>query len=290
MHVMVGALFDAEGRVLIARRPPGKHLAGRWEFPGGKLAPGEKPLEGLKRELAEELGVELGAAVPLIKVRHEYHDRSVLLDVWQVTSYQGQPRGLDGQALEWIELDQLSNRELIQADRPIVTALRLPRAARMLSGPGELATAALRQDAPTTFIWRAGDITHSTDDQRDAVRVARARGHRVLVASSGADAAYTAAMSGADGVLLPWSGEALTVDQEGSFLVGVMVGTCDLARRAARAGAHFVVVVPGQKPATELPALCRDIGIPVYVGWYRDMSALPQLRAVGAHGCAVGPV
>lgn len=290
MHVMVGALFDAAGRVLIARRPPGKHMAGRWEFPGGKLAPGEAPLDGLRRELAEELDVTLGGAVPLIRVRHDYPDRRVLLDVWHVTGFEGTPRGLDGQALEWVALDELAHRDLIRADRPIVTALRLPRVARLISGAGPLATAALRRDAPTTFLWRPGDSEAKTDDLRDAVRVARARGHRVLVAAAGADAAMIAATTGADGLLVPWGAESLSIDPEGSFLVGVMVGSCELARQAAGAGAHFVVVAAGSKPSTEaLPALCRDIGVPVFVGWYRDAAALPLLREAGAHGCAIGP-
>ena len=86
IHVMAGAIADREGRILIAQRPRGRHMAGRWEFPGGKLANGEQPLEGLKRELAEELGVSVRAARPLIRLRHEYPDRRVLLDVWQVTA------------------------------------------------------------------------------------------------------------------------------------------------------------------------------------------------------------
>src|SRR5690606_30648453 len=102
IHVMAGALFDATGRVLIAQRPPGKHLAGGWEFPGGKLEPQESALDGLRRELFEELGVHVEQAQPLITLEHHYDDRSVLLDLWHVVSFTGEPRGLEGQALRWV--------------------------------------------------------------------------------------------------------------------------------------------------------------------------------------------
>jgi 8-oxo-dGTP diphosphatase len=125
IHVVAGALADADGRVLIAQRPRGRHMAGRWEFPGGKLAAGEEPLDGLKRELAEELGVSVRAARPLIRLRHDYPDRRVLLDVWQVTDYEGEPQALDAQALAWAKPDDLPQHDLLEANRAIVTALRL---------------------------------------------------------------------------------------------------------------------------------------------------------------------
>jgi mutator protein MutT len=117
---------DADGRVLIAQRPPGKHLAGGWEFPGGKLEPGETREAGLARELHEELGITIATPRPLIRVRHAYPTREVLLDMWVVTRYQGKPRGLDGQALRWCAQDDLPAAELLPADKPIVAALRLP--------------------------------------------------------------------------------------------------------------------------------------------------------------------
>jgi 8-oxo-dGTP diphosphatase len=127
IHVIAGALFDPTGRVLIAQRPPGKHMAGGWEFPGGKLEPGEAPLDGLKRELREELGVEVHDANPLIAYEHAYADRSVLLDLWLVSRFVGQPASLDGQALQWVELDQLDKVGLLEADRPMIAALRAVR-------------------------------------------------------------------------------------------------------------------------------------------------------------------
>jgi mutator protein MutT len=126
IHVVAAAVTDTAGRVLIAQRPPGKHLAGGWEFPGGKLEPGEARRAGLKRELYEELGIIMGAPRPLIRLRHTYSYGEVLLDMWVVSQYRGEPRGLDGQAIRWCTQDELATVELLPADGPIVAALRLP--------------------------------------------------------------------------------------------------------------------------------------------------------------------
>lgn len=130
MHVMAGALIDAGGRVLLAQRPPGKHLAGAWEFPGGKLEPGESPLQGLVRELREELGVEIdpASAVPLTQVPWSYGDRQLLLDTWCVTRWEGVPASLDNQALRWAEPALVDPEALAPADRLILQALCGPRA------------------------------------------------------------------------------------------------------------------------------------------------------------------
>jgi mutator protein MutT len=126
-HVVAAGVTDLKGRVLIAQRPPGKHLAGRWEFPGGKLEAGEDRRLGLARELREELGITLSAAPrPLIRVRHRYDYGEVLIDMWMVRVYAGEPKGLEGQALRWCTREELETVELLPADGPIVAALRLP--------------------------------------------------------------------------------------------------------------------------------------------------------------------
>ena len=123
IHVVAGALFDSAGQVLIAQRPVGKALAGRWEFPGGKLHADEDPYAGLVRELREELGVEVRAAARLIRYPHAYPERTVWLDMWIVTDWSGEPRGLDGQALKWVEPPRLHEEDILEADQPIVAAL-----------------------------------------------------------------------------------------------------------------------------------------------------------------------
>jgi mutator protein MutT len=135
VHVVAAAVIDATGRVLIAQRPEGKHLAGGWEFPGGKLEPGEERVAGLARELREELGITICRPRPLIRVRHAYPSREVLLDIWVVKRYGGEPEGLDGQALRWCTQDELAVAELLPADKPIVAVLRLPERLRQWTSP-----------------------------------------------------------------------------------------------------------------------------------------------------------
>ena len=126
IHVVAGAVTDEKDRVLIAQRPPGKHLAGGWEFPGGKLRLGEDRRAGLKRELREEIGIEIRTPRPLLRLRHTYPFGQVSLDVWVVRHYLGEPRALDGQALRWCTQVELESTELLPADKPVVAALRLP--------------------------------------------------------------------------------------------------------------------------------------------------------------------
>jgi 8-oxo-dGTP diphosphatase len=117
IHVVAGALFDSTGRVLIAQRPAGKHMAGGWE-------PGEEPRDTLVRELREELGIEVHDATPLIAYEHEYPHRRVLLDLWVVISYSGEPQPLDAPALQWTAIDELQRVGLLAADLPMIPALR----------------------------------------------------------------------------------------------------------------------------------------------------------------------
>jgi mutator protein MutT len=119
-------LVDRRRRILIAQRPPGKHMAGAWEFPGGKLEPGEGSVAGLRRELREEIGVEIDRPRPLMRLRHTYSYGEVLLDVWVIRRFRGEPRSLDGQALRWCGRRELEGADLLPADRPIVGVLRLP--------------------------------------------------------------------------------------------------------------------------------------------------------------------
>lgn len=122
-HVMAGLLLDESGRVLLAQRPAGKHLAGFWEFPGGKLEPGEAPLAALARELREELGIIVLHAEPLTCVPWCYDERELLLDAWCVERWDGAPQSLEGQALQWLMPARIEPALLTPADGPILQAL-----------------------------------------------------------------------------------------------------------------------------------------------------------------------
>ncbi|MGB3749090.1 MAG: (deoxy)nucleoside triphosphate pyrophosphohydrolase [Rhodanobacter sp.] len=124
MHVMAGVLLDDKGQVLLAQRPEGKHLAGFWEFPGGKLEAGETPLAALARELREELGIDLRHARPLIRVPWRYGERELLLDAWRVSSWGGEPRSLEAQPLRWWLPASIDPVLLAPADRVILAGLR----------------------------------------------------------------------------------------------------------------------------------------------------------------------
>ena len=123
LRVVAAVLVDRSGQVLIAQRPPGKWQAGRWEFPGGKVEPGEDEAQAVGRELAEELGVRVDAAQRLGEFHHAYADRVVSIGLWLVLRHEGEPRGLDGQALQWIALDHLTQCDLLEADLPMLPVL-----------------------------------------------------------------------------------------------------------------------------------------------------------------------
>ena len=123
IHVVAGVLRNGRGDVLIARRPEHVHQGGLWEFPGGKSEPGEQPGDVLRRELAEELGVEVLEARPLITVEHDYGDRLVILDVWQVLGWRGRVHGREGQTIEWVPPARLGERQFPPADEPVISAI-----------------------------------------------------------------------------------------------------------------------------------------------------------------------
>lgn len=141
IHVVAAALIDQDGHVLLTQRHADSHQGGLWEFPGGKLEAGETPEVGLRRELREELGIEVGEVRPLIRIRHRYPDRNILLDVYRVSAWAGVPEGLEGQPTEWAPIDRLSDYPMPEADGPVVSALRLP--SRYLITPPNVSDQAL---------------------------------------------------------------------------------------------------------------------------------------------------
>jgi 8-oxo-dGTP diphosphatase len=137
VHVVVAAIFNLHGQVLIARRPTHVHQGGLWEFPGGKVEPGESTLGALRRELFEELAIRVQCCEPLIQIRHRYPDKAVLLDVWKVTRYAGDPYGREGQPLAWISRQEFSRFKFVAANQPILKAIGLPDLYLITPEPGE---------------------------------------------------------------------------------------------------------------------------------------------------------
>ena len=120
------ALIDAAGRVLLARRPAGKPMAGLWEFPGGKLDLGETPEVALVRELAEELGIAVRAEdlAPLTFASHSYADFHLLMPLYQCRGWSGEPMPREGQQLAWVSPARLGAYPMPPADAPLIAQLR----------------------------------------------------------------------------------------------------------------------------------------------------------------------
>jgi 8-oxo-dGTP diphosphatase len=131
LHVAVGVIRNNKNQVLLSQRPADVHQANLWEFPGGKLEPDETVRQALSRELNEELALIVKTAKPLIKIYHDYEEHSVLLDVWQIDSWDmglvddnGQ-RGEEGQKVEWVDISSLDNRDFPAANKAIIKAVQL---------------------------------------------------------------------------------------------------------------------------------------------------------------------
>ncbi len=275
-----GVLCNARGEILVARRFDHAHQGGRWEFPGGKLEPGEDARTGLARELEEELGIDLDSARPLIRVRHDYPDRGVLLDVWRVTAWQGRVHGREGQALRWLGADALTGLLMPAVDVPVVKALRLPDCYLITPSPGSdrdafLAALSASVDAGAELVsLRAKELPAAelVSLCRQAGDICRARGARLLI---NADPALLDA-SGADGVHL--DSARLMAAKSRPVPTGVWLGaSCHDGRQLARAvriEADFAVLSPvaatcSHPQATPLgwqqfEALVEQVNLPVF--------------------------
>lgn len=127
IHVAVGVIQNSAGQFLVAKRPPGKPLSGLWEFPGGKFNEGETVLQALARELKEELGISVLSATFDFTTDYNYQQKLIKLYICRVESYQGEPRGIEGQLLRWVNLDELKELPVPPANEDIIEKLFLFR-------------------------------------------------------------------------------------------------------------------------------------------------------------------
>jgi 8-oxo-dGTP diphosphatase len=125
IHVVAALIWQPQTNhsLLISKRQKGKHLEGFWEFPGGKMEAGETPLQALRRELREELGIIALEVDPCQQVLHHYPDQNILLDVWEVKSFQGSVVAREGQELKWVAVDQLVRYRFPDADLPVLKTI-----------------------------------------------------------------------------------------------------------------------------------------------------------------------
>lgn len=123
VHAVVGIL-RRDHTLLVAQRPAGKPYSGYWEFPGGKIEQNESALDALKRELHEELGVDILNAEPLFQHTHDYPDKTVLLDLWLVTEFAGEPHGKEDQQLRWATFQDIQALNLLEGNWAIMEKIQ----------------------------------------------------------------------------------------------------------------------------------------------------------------------
>lgn len=290
IHVAVGVICNAGGEVLVARRPSHVHQGDRWEFPGGKVEPGEEVRAALAREIEEEVGLIVTQARPLIRLRHDYPGCSVLLDVWRVTGYRGEAHGREGQPLAWRDPHALDPAEFPAANPPIITAVRLPPLYLITPEPppshaGFLARLERLLAAGIRLVQLRAKGLGAADFRRlavDAIACCRAHGACILL---NADPALASAL-GADGVHL--SGERLSRLSARPLPADRLVAaSCHDAREiahAARIGVDFIVVSPVQ--ATRSHPSARALG-------WEGLQALVEPAVVPAYalgGLAPGDI
>ncbi len=301
MYVVAGVIRDARGRILLAQRPPGKHLAGLWEYPGGKLEAGETPEQALSRELHEELGIHTTAMQRLIRIPWYYPDKDIVLDVFDVLSYSGEPSSCEGQQLQWHALAELSGADMPPADRPVLAALKLPHEYAIspeATNPAEFLSALDRLLARGVRLVQLRGKTLSPELLRELVpavldRCRRANAQLLL----NGDIAMVREF-GLDGVhlmsaqLMQLTSRPLPVDQ----WVGASCHNEIELQHAMAIGVDFVTLSP-VSPTNSHPhapgmgwdgfaALCTQAALPVYALGGLRSADVATARAHGAHGVA----
>ncbi|MEO7917510.1 MAG: Nudix family hydrolase [Dokdonella sp.] len=303
VHVMAGVIRDDAGRILLAQRNEGSHLAGLWEFPGGKVEVGESRWDALVRELEEEIGIVASAGRPLICVPFVYASKSIRLDVWQIDAYSGEPWSREGQGLEWVDDAALDAMPMPAADKPVVTALRLPHEYLITPDlPPMPATAIIES---ITQVLRSGitliqlrlpqwSRAATLDLAKDLRMLTRAHSARLLVNSD----IQLALEAHLDGVHLPARIAAQFNERPlplGKWLA-VSCHDADELAHAARIGADFVTLSPVAATTTHPTAeaigwdrfrdLVADAAIPVYALGGMRRSDNKAARDSGGHGIA----
>jgi len=257
IHVVAGILRDRRGRALFAQRRADSHLAGTWEFPGGKVEPGESLEAALRRELHEELGIHIGAVEPLISIPWRYPQKSIVLHALRVASFRGEPHAREHQAVRWIELHEAIDMPMPPPDRPILSALRLPRHYAITPEP---------DDDPARFIVHLRQLLDS------GVRLVQLRAKTLADDRLRELVIVARDLARAAGAALLLNGHAALVDELG--LDGVHLPAAELMRLASRPLQFSRWVAASCHDANEL-AHAAAIGV--------DFAVLGSVRPTPTH-------
>jgi 8-oxo-dGTP diphosphatase len=302
LHV-VAAVIVRDGSVFVTQRPVTSHQGGKWEFPGGKVDPGETALAALRRELHEETGIDVCEAEALAQIHHVYPEKSVFLDVWRVKSWSGSPHGREGQAVRWAPVESLRPSEFPEADRPVLRKLQLPplyaiSCASHFGRAGFLDRLDLALAAGVRLVQvREPQMTAAglKEFAGDVVTRCRRYGARVTVNGDPA----IALDCGADGVHLSSRHLSGMIRRplDPDRLVGVSCHDAAELAQAARIDADLVVLSPvartGTHPGAEpmgwvsFQRLVQEAAMPVYALGGMRLSDLGRARDAGAQGVAL---
>jgi 8-oxo-dGTP diphosphatase len=302
VEVAAAVILRADGRFLLAQRPPGKAYAGYWEFPGGKIEDGESAQDALRRELHEELGIEAVTLFPWITRDYDYAHAAVRLRFFRVLAWRGEPHGREFQQFSWQPARGPTVAPLLPANGPILRALDLPS----LYGISHAAALGMTQwearlERALTQGLRLLQIREKDMPVADlarlvqrALRTARRHGARVLVNGD----MELARDARADGIHLTAAQlRSLERRPEGFDLVGASCHDAEELGLARRIDADFVVLGPVQPTPTHpgaetlgwprFAALIEDYTLPVYaLGGLRESDRERAWRA-GAHGISM---
>jgi 8-oxo-dGTP diphosphatase len=302
IHVAAAAVFDDGQRVLISQRPRHAHQGGLWEFPGGKLEPGETVECALRRELAEEVGIEVISARPLIRVHHDYPDREVLLDVWCVDRFAARAAGREGQPVTWVAPQELTRYRFPAANIPIIKAVSLPDRYLITPEPGpdpgtflaHLEAAVCRGVTLAQLRAKHCALRDYRDLAQRALEVCHAHKARLVLNAEPA----LAMELGADGVHLTGS-RLLALHErplDSDRLVGASCHDWRELDHACAMNLDFVVVSPVRETASHpgvkplgfagLRALTERADLPVYALGGMAVTDLPRVFEHGAQGIA----
>lgn len=297
LHVAVGVIRGGDGRILLTKRAKHAHQGGLWEFPGGKVETGESVQEALRRELLEEVGIQVQTLAPLIKISHDYGDRHVLLDVWNVTAFSGEAKPCEDQDMHWVTADDLESYSFPAANRPIVKAARLPACYAILEGHSaeevlnncrKILRGGIRLMQLRVKSLPAGDLEWVAAEVTKLCR----RHHVILLINS--DLPVTAS---ADGIHL--SSRALLaceVKPTGYTWIGASCHNLAELQHAEKLGVDFAVLAPVLATATHpdatplgwdnLATLLEQVNLPVFALGGLGLNDLKQAINAGAQGLA----
>lgn len=291
--VVAAIIRGADGRILLSQRPAHKHKGGCWEFPGGKVEPGESLDAALARELHEELGVSVLDSRPFMTVQHEYPELSVRLCFREVTAFAGQPSGREGQPVQWFAPSALSTLDFPEANQPVVRGLALPDCWLVLPSPlpddwRDVLPRSIEAGARLVYLRGISD----EQQLRALVQSCHAHGALALVA----DNAALARAVGADGVHLRHQTALRCTERPTLPWVSVACHDAASLAHALTLGADMALLSPVSATPThpgqpgmgwaQFKRLAEGRALPIYALGGVSKGDLAIARAAGARGVA----